>query len=191
MASTLMKIIAGTFKNRTLFAPKGDKTRPTSSRLRETLFNICQNDIEGAVFLDLFAGSGAMGFEALSRGASFATFVDNDRNAIQSIKKNVETLEVKKAVEVILGDVRQALERFIRLEKQFDIIYADPPYEDRYSALLLQEIDKSSLLKEGGTFFLEESSKIQLDYDTLTRLKLASKRVSGQSILLEFRSYQP
>jgi 16S rRNA (guanine(966)-N(2))-methyltransferase RsmD len=181
-----MKIIAGTFKNRSILSPKGEKTRPTSSRLRETLFNICQQYIEGTVFLDLFAGSGAMGFEALSRGASFVTFVDNDRNAIQSIKKNIEMLGVKECTAVVQGDVLQALERFQRQEKRFDIIYADPPYEDRYSGLLLKEMDRSNLLNEGGTFFLEESSKIRLDVDSLTRLKMANKRVSGRSVLFEF-----
>ena len=183
-----MKIIAGSLKNRPIITPKGDKTRPTSSRLRETLYNICQHEIEGADFLDLFAGSGAMGFEALSRGAKSATFVELDRNAIQCIKKNVETLDVKENTSIVQGDVRQALERFIRQEKQFDIIYADPPYEDTYSNLLLHDIDSSNLLKSGGSFFLEESSRVKLELDSLKKLKLVSKRVSGRSTLLEFRT---
>lgn len=129
-----------------------------------------------------------MGFEALSRGAQFATFVEIDRNAIHCIRRNIETLELKERSLVFQGDVRQALERFIRQEKQFDIIYADPPYEDRYSNLLLQEIDSSNLLNSGGTFFLEESSKAKLDFDSLKKIKLVSKRVSGMSTLFEFRS---
>lgn len=127
-----------------------------------------------------------MGFEALSRGADFANFVEIDRNAVQCIKKNVETLAVQDKTIVIQGDVKQAVERFIRQKKQFDIIYADPPYEDRYSNQLLQEIDRSNLLKPGGIFFLEESSKIKLDIDSLTTLKLTSQRVFGQSTLFEF-----
>jgi len=183
-----LKIIAGTLKNRSIIAPKGDTTRPTSSRLRETLFNICQQEIDGSTFLDLFAGSGAMGFEAISRGAKLAIFVDNDRNAVQCMRKNIETLELKENTVVIQGDVMQALERFIRQDRQFEIIYADPPYEDRYSNLLLQEIDRSKVLKPEGTFFLEEGSKVKLDIDSLTTLKLISKRVSGQSTLFEFKN---
>jgi 16S rRNA (guanine966-N2)-methyltransferase len=181
-----LKIIAGNLKNRSIIAPKGDTTRPTSSRLRETLFNICQQQIAEAEFLDLFAGSGAMGFEAISRGAKFATFVDKDRNAVQCMRKSVEIFELKSSTLVIQGDVMQAVERFIRQEKQFDIIYADPPYEDRYSNILLKEIDRTKILKADGTFFLEEGSKVKLDFDSLTTLKLMSKRVSGQSTLFEF-----
>src|SRR5436305_1632219 len=100
-----MRIIAGTFKNRRLIAPKGDATRPTTEQLRESLFNICQHYLEGAHFLDLFAGSGAMGLEALSRGASYATFVDNNKESVGYIHANVEALKVGGHSKVICGDV--------------------------------------------------------------------------------------
>src|SRR6266498_2982025 len=102
-----MRIISGIYKSRTLISPKGDATRPTSDRARESLFNVLNNliDFEGISVLDLFAGSGAFAFEALSRGAEHATLIDKNRNAIQSIKENAEALEVSAKIEIINKEV--------------------------------------------------------------------------------------
>src|SRR5438128_10981748 len=98
-----MRIISGIFKSRKLLAPKGDATRPTSDRARESLFNVMNNliDFEGISVLDLFAGSGAFAFEALSRGAAHATLIEKNRNAIQAIKANAEELGVNSKIEII------------------------------------------------------------------------------------------
>src|SRR5437016_7699125 len=106
-----MHIIGGRYRNRTIAAPKGLATRPTSGALRESLFNICQHYIEGARFLDLFAGSGAMGLEALSRGAGHAFFIDNSRDAVNCLKGNAKKLLVEEQVTIRYGDVFQILER--------------------------------------------------------------------------------
>ncbi len=182
-----MRIIAGTLKNKEIAAPKGDVTRPTSALLRAALFNICQQDIDQSNFLDLFAGSGVMGIEAISRGAKFATFVDIDRESVRSIKKNIDNAALQDNTLVIQGDVLQVLDRLIRQECRYDIIYADPPYEDQYSNLVLKKIDQSSLIKSGGILFFEESKRAKLDFNSLTSLKLISQRAYGRSALFELQ----
>jgi 16S rRNA (guanine(966)-N(2))-methyltransferase RsmD len=126
-----MRIIAGAYKGRNLKSPPSMQVRPTSDRLRETLFNIIAPRIEDAVFLDLCAGSGAVGIEALSRGARHATFVDRSRRSCQLIESNVELCRIPEEQ----FDIYQVTaEDFIRQEKTFPwgIIYFDPPYQEDY-----------------------------------------------------------
>ena len=149
-----MQIGAGKFKSRKLLEPKGLETRPTSHKLRLALFNKIQHTIEGATFLDLFAGVGAMGLEALSRGAKKATFVEKEKSPFLLIKKNAENLGCVQDCRFVLGDAI----KFCEKETQgFDIIYADPPYNikrgDRYlSTILIETIVKGGLLKRGRFF---------------------------------------
>lgn len=187
----LMHIIAGTHKSRKIFSPKGDQTRPTSSKLREALFNICQQRIRGADFLDLFAGSGAMGLEALSRGARSAAFVEQDRHAFACIHRNLEALEMGAQGIVYQGDVLKVLKNIQISRCFFDVIYADPPYGkkiagDYYSTRLLQEIDRSALLAQGGIFFIEESDEWNSKEVSLEKLTLMEKRRFGDSHLYSF-----
>ncbi len=123
-----LKILGGKFKSRTLISPKTDATRPTLAVRRQAVFNILQNEIEEADFLDLYAGSGSMGLEALSRGAKTATFIETDRKAISCIKENMKLLEVESVCTLISYDVILALKKWIKSGVSFDIIYADPPY---------------------------------------------------------------
>jgi len=167
-----MQIIAGTYKSRRLVAPKHDRTRPTSSALRGAFFNICRNQIEGATFLDLFAGSGAIGLEALSRGALSATFLERDREALKALHTNIASLGVADQCHVMSGDVQKVLPR---LKNTFSLIYADPPYEaGPLTQWLLDWIDTSSLLAPQGHFFLEE--KVPPDSTQLQRLRLIDQR---------------
>jgi 16S rRNA (guanine966-N2)-methyltransferase len=194
--TTAMHIIAGSYKNRNLTTPKSPLTRPTSSRLRETLFNICQGKVEGSDFLDLFAGSGAMGLEALSRGANSATFVDNSKASAQCIAKNIETLKVEKASKVVCGDVFIVIQKFVKFGLQFDIVYVDPPYEKKtyfegepisYSQRLLLAFDTLPLLKEGGLFYIEDVASFSTE--NLQTLKLLSSRRAGNATLYEFHKW--
>ena len=121
-----LRILGGTFKGRLLKSPSEKTTRPTQGVLRAAVFNICQHEIEGATFLDLFAGSGAMGLEALSRGAKSATFVEKDKAAATCIRENIELLGVKEKTEVLCAPVNAALNK---MTKPFDMIYIDPPYD--------------------------------------------------------------
>lgn len=175
-----MQIIGGKHKRRKLYAPKTTLVRPTSSQLRETVFNICQQQIEGARFLDLFAGSGAMGLEALSRGAEHATFVERGSPALAAIKRNIALLDEEAHSTVIAGDV---LARIPFLEEAFDLIYVDPPYGIGLGAQVLAAIDAHSLLAEGGTVFIEDST---FEEPSLKNLALKQKRQVGRATLFEY-----
>lgn len=181
-----MQIVSGKFKNRKLISPKGNVTRPTSSRLRESLFNICQGYVEDASFLDLFAGSGAMGFEALSRGAKHVTFVDLAKEALTAIEANAKSLDVLRDVDILFGDVFAQLIKLEKRKKQFDLIYADPPYDTPFSGQVLKIIDEGNLLKPGGELFIEDSrDSIPLE-SQLKTLVLKSSRRLGRSFLQQY-----
>ena len=151
-----MRIIAGKFKSRTIITPSGSATRPTTDRARESLFNVLNNLIsfEDSCVLDLFAGSGALGFEALSRGAKSATFVERDRKAIAAIKANSAALEVASDIEIVAADVYTYLAK--QSHRKFDIILADAPYDDpRANDQLAMLIVNGGLLSEDGICAIE------------------------------------
>lgn len=192
-----MHIFSGVHKNRSLLSPKGEITRPTSGRLRETLFNICQHYVEGCRFLDLFSGSGAMGLEALSRGATQSTFIDNSKESIRCIHANVQSFKEEERSKIIYGDVFDQLKKLAKEGYQYDIIYADPPYETInhlseeplfYSIKLLKTIDELLknqiyLLAPNGMLFLEEAAKISLENSLFSHLKLKNSRRTGRTTL--------
>lgn len=180
-----MQITAGKFKGRPLISPKGKTTRPTSSKLRETVFNILQGQVENALFLDIFAGTGAMGLEALSRGAAHATFIEKDRDALRCLKENLSTLGMNTGT-LISGDFLKGLERLYEGGKQFHIIYADAPYSMTFqnkpvSEVLLHWLDTHSLLKQGGVLFIENDR--EKTPASLSALKWVNSRRSGKAYL--------
>jgi len=190
-----MHIIGGLFKNHRLTTPKGNLTRPTSSKLRESLFNICQSYIIESHFLDLFAGSGAMGLEALSRGASTATFVDVNRQAIDCIKKNAAHLKIENQCEIFCGQVTLLLKLLSKQNRQFDIIFADPPYNTSldldgkkflYSEFVIHSVDENHLLVPGGTLFVEEDGRYPPKVPTKT-LILKDSRKFGQTLVQVYK----
>lgn len=128
-----MRVIAGEFRSRKLIAPPGLETRPTSDRLRETLFNILGAEVEGAVFIDAYAGSGAVGIEALSRGARHAVFIEKEGQAVEAIQANLAALKIEAKARVIRGAAAVNLARI-----DGEIVFADPPYaqEREYQAVL-------------------------------------------------------
>ncbi len=121
-----MRVIAGTYRSRPLKAPRGLETRPTTDRLRETLFNVLAPKISQAVFADLYAGSGAVGIEAISRGAAFVYFVEQAKSAVQVLKENLRTLSLNTNLQVETRNVRSFL---ANKPKPLDIVFLDPPYE--------------------------------------------------------------
>ncbi len=136
-----MRIIAGEARGRIIEAPAGNHTRPTLDRVRENLFNMLQSDIPGCKVLDLFAGSGALSLEALSRGAEFAVMVDSDRNACAVQKKNILSLRYTERTRQFHCDWKKAAEELEREQEIFDIVFLDPPYSmldltDVFDALL-------------------------------------------------------
>lgn len=176
----MLQIIGGKHKKRKLIAPKSPLVRPTASQLRETVFNICQQQIEGARFLDLFAGSGAMGLEALSRGAAEATFVERGRLSLTAIKHNIQLLGEEEHTTVIPGDVFTVLPH---LHGPFDLIYVDPPYGKGLGSQVLDAIDALPILAEGGIILIEDAA---LEEPSLTRLELKHKRQVGRATLFTY-----
>jgi 16S rRNA (guanine966-N2)-methyltransferase len=191
-----MRIFSGFYKGRILQVPKGSKTRPTSGRLREALFNICQGSMEQVNFLDLFAGSGAVGIEALSHGASSSTFVDNSQESVRCIYANIESLGVANRCKVFYGDVFDTLNKLIKKGEKYDIIYADPPYEVKkngifFSIRLLEMLDElietnHSLLSSKGVIFIEDSEKALSDSNSFKHLLLKKTRKMGRSALQQY-----
>lgn len=154
-----MRIIAGKHRGRKLIAPKDEKVRPTSDRIRESIFNILQWNIIDKVVLDLFAGTGAMGLEAISRGAK-AVFNDNDRESIALIKHNLKALNEQ--AEIFNLDYADAIERL--KGRKFDIIFLDPPYKKDIKHVLTL-IKCADLLMDNGIIVYERSSDIECVYD--------------------------
>jgi 16S rRNA (guanine(966)-N(2))-methyltransferase RsmD len=173
-----MRIITGLYKNRVLKTPKGDSTRPTSDKVRGSIFNILQNQIEGRTFLDLFAGSGSMGIEALSRGAASATFVEKERRAVHCIQENLESLQIE--AEILGIDALSAIKRLTKANRQFDLIYIDPPYALDIEPLL--EIVQPILAPE-GMVILEQSKRAKIE---AKGLKLVDERHFGDTTVYFF-----
>jgi len=137
-AGDFVRVISGTFRSRTLQAPPGLATRPTSDRLRETLFNVLAPRIVGARFLDLYAGSGAVGIEALSRGAAEVIFVERAAPALKVLRANLERLGLNAGSRIAAGSVAGFLRKPEASGARFDLVFLDPPYdaEDEYAAVL-------------------------------------------------------
>lgn len=188
-----MHIFSGIFKRRVLKTPKGDSTRPTTGMVRQAVFNILQHSIEGAKFLDLFAGSGAMGLEAISRGAESAVLVENGKYALNCIEENIQSLGVASKARLIRKDSLKAIKSLSEGKESFDFIYADPPYlEPSKSGLLSHEVLKGvalgSLLKKGGLLIIEEDRKASLDQVDGTGLQFVEMRPFGKSVLYIFQN---
>lgn len=149
-----MRIVAGTAKGRALLGPKDAKTtRPTADRVRETLFNVLGQFLDGERVLDLYAGTGALAFEALSRGASHAVLVDKDREALGLCRANAKGLGFEAQVEILPIPVEKALEKLGRAEGRFELIFADPPYASKAVPLVLERA--GPLLTAEGTLLVE------------------------------------
>jgi 16S rRNA (guanine966-N2)-methyltransferase len=177
LPSKPMRVIGGTYRSRRLIAPRGLATRPTSDRLRETLFNVLAPRIEGAIFADLFAGSGAVGMEALSRGASLVYFVDNATPAVNAIRHNLAALGIHSGFRIEASSVSSALRRLSDATERCEIVFLDPPYEASEDyARTLTYIGQlpDSLLSPGGMVIAEHSRKTPLEegYGPLERYRV-------------------
>ena len=150
-----MRIIAGLAKGRRLFAPTGDHTRPSADRVREALFSVIMTRIPGAKVLDAFAGSGALGLEALSRGADSALFIEQDKNALKALSRNVENCRFTGA-KIHIGNALH----FLKQSKEcYDIIFLDPPYHTDLLTQALTIIQDGHTLATGGLIVAETAKK--------------------------------
>lgn len=159
-----MRVIAGSARSLRLKTIEGNDTRPTTDRIKETLFNIINDRIYGCVFLDLFSGSGGIGIEALSRGASEAVFVESSKKAAICIKDNLSFTKLENDAQVMEMSADSALKRLNGSGKVFDIIFMDPPYNKMYERLVLEELKNSDILNEDTLIIVEASKETDMSY---------------------------
>ena len=176
-----MRVIAGSLKGRRLKTPDWEGLRPTSDKLRETLFNILAPRIAGARVLDAYAGTGALGIEALSRGATHATFVEGEAGAVTAILQSLARTSLREHGTVIRGRLPGAL---ATLNGPFDLILLDPPYNDPNAEETLLRVD--SLLAEGGTVVYEHASRYNPPQRPAS-LALTDRRVYGDTAIAFYR----
>lgn len=157
-----MRVVSGKCKGMPLKAVSGKTTRPTTDKIKEAVFNIIGPYFNGGIGLDLFAGSGGLGIEALSRGLDRMIFVDRDKNAIQTIYENIHKCGLEQYAEVYRNDADRALKAVIKRELQFDYIFLDPPYRKQQLEKLVEKIGENKLLHPNGAIICEYGSEFQL-----------------------------
>jgi 16S rRNA (guanine(966)-N(2))-methyltransferase RsmD len=181
-----MKIGSGRFRGRTIQVPKGLKTRPTSGRLKKALFDIIASELPGARVLDLFAGAGALGLEALSRGASHVLFVERRKSAIAAIENNLEKLGVAHQAEVHQGEATKALDQLSRRSEGIHVVLLDPPYAAGVYEAVLKRINETAIVAAQGLVIVEHHHKVELD-DTYGNLQRHRVVRAGESCLTFYR----
>jgi 16S rRNA (guanine966-N2)-methyltransferase len=182
-----VRVIAGKYRSRTLRSLKGQRLRPTSDRLRETLFNILGSTVRGSTFVDLYAGTGAVGIEALSRGARYAIFVEQHPPAVALIRRNLESLEIGAEAEILGMDVARAIERLEARHVHAQFVFADPPYAaySEYESAL-EALGESSLVAPEGRVIVEHLRKRELE-ERVGDLELARVVEQGDAALSIYR----
>lgn len=181
-----MRVISGKMKGRKLFAPENNDVRPTTDRIKETLFNILssKNCVGEIAVLDLFGGSGALGIEALSRGAKKVVFIDKSYDSIKLIKQNLAHVKAdSKNYEIYNVDFAFALKKL--RGKKFDLIFADPPYDAGLEKDIIFSVLNAEVLDENGVLVIEHSDKVKVETDAFT----VDSRLCGNTVL-SFLSYE-
>jgi len=181
-----MRIIGGEAKGRRLYTPGRSSVRPTNDRIKEAFFNIVR-DMDGKTFLDLFAGTGNMGLEALSRGAIKAVFVDQNPVIIDIMSKNIALCRYADQSEVLAADSFRAIEKLIERRDAFDIVFADPPYEQGFVIKTLTYLESGLLMADGGLLAVQHSIRENAENCETGRLNLIDRRQYGDTILSFFR----
>lgn len=176
-----MRVISGKFRGLKLNSPKDNRVRPTTDRVKESMFNVISEYIYGARVLDLFAGSGALGIESISRGSEMVYFIDNSKDSISVLKSNLEKIKSKESFEVYMMDYKKALEMLSRKEEKFDVIFLDPPYYEGLFDDILTRIDRLGILKKDGIVVVEHDSKDRLK--DISSLKIFKEKKYGITML--------
>lgn len=170
-----MKVISGILKGRKIDGYNIDGTRPTMDRVKESIFGMIQDYIKDSIFLDLFAGSGQIGIEAISNGAKECYFIDNNNEVIKVLNNNINTLNIKDKSKVILSDWKKFLNECNTKNIKFDLIFVDPPYDYDVYEKILDKVSNLDLLNKNGLIILEHSNlKLKDNYNNLILYKYKS-----------------
>lgn len=176
-----MKVISGTLKGRNIEGYNIDGTRPTMDRVKESLFGMIQDYIKDSIVLDLFAGSGQLGIEAISNGAKLCYFIDNNNEVIKTLNKNISNLKIKDNSRIILSDWKKFLNDLANSNIKFDLIFVDPPYDYDVYEKILDKVSSLNLLNKGGLIILEHHNlKLNDKYNNLTLYK--QKKYGNKSV---------
>lgn len=182
-----MRIIGGIYRSRLIEMPKGVEIRPTQDKVRQAVFNILR-DVNGMTVLELFAGSGAFGIEAISRGAGHATFIDNDPKCIQAIRKNLAALKVDPALyDIIRLNALEAASKLEKEQKKFDLVIMDPPYYRELAKKCLITLNDYDILAQSALVVVERFKRDELP-TCLTALELITERAYSDTIISIFRT---
>ncbi|OCA85559.1 16S rRNA (guanine(966)-N(2))-methyltransferase RsmD [Bacillus sp. FJAT-27225] len=173
-----MRVVSGTCKGRQLKAVPGQSTRPTTDKVKEAVFNMIGPYFQGGKGLDLFAGSGGLGIEALSRGLDQVIFIDREPKAIHTIKDNIKTCDFEERTEVYRTDAERALKALKKRDLTFDFIFLDPPYKKQQLVKLLEQIDADGRLKRDGIAVCEHGKDVILP-DSIGSLEKMKSEVYG------------
>ncbi len=184
-----MRVIAGKARRLQLKTPEGFETRPTTDKVKETLFNILNPYLPDADFLDCFAGSGAIGIEALSRGAKYSAFVENSKIAMDCIKANLKNTKLENCAELFPYSVSEAIRIFEIKGKVFDVIFMDPPYNYMLEKEALLSLQNSSIIYCDTIIVVEASLKTDFDYLEDTKFRIFKKKEykTNQHVFIELK----
>lgn len=180
-----LRIIGGSCKGKKLKSLRGLKTRPTAGRTREAVFNIISQHIPNAMVLDLFAGTGAFGLEALSRGAATAVFIDKDRSALSIIEKNIASCYMEQRSRIIGWDIVKNIKCIENARPPFDVVFMDPPYEKGFVERALKQLPPANALADGALIIAEHSRNEVLP-QAIAGLDLIRQRRYGRSMVSVF-----
>lgn len=177
-----MRIIAGKFKGHQLMPFKGSQIRPTTDRVKESIFNKLMGQIEGAHVLDLFSGTGNLGIEALSRGAERVVCVENHKGSLNIIRENHKKLGVLGEIEVIPLDVLRFLKAFKVSDPKFDVVLIDPPFTKKMAHEVMEQMQKTDCVRSGGTVVIESSAHERIDSEYYGYSLLACKSYGDKNV---------
>ena len=177
-----MRVISGKARGLKLNTPKNEDVRPTTDRVKESLFNIINGYIIDGDVLDLFAGTGSLGIECLSRGANKCVFVDINKTSIDIVKSNIKKARVEDNAEILNIDYKSAIERVKNKNYKFDIIFMDPPYYENMFIDSLKKIDESDILKDDGIIVVEHDTKQKFPESIGKLIKDRSKKYGNTTL---------
>lgn len=174
-----MRVIAGKLKRRKIKSVPGSSTRPTGDKLKESIFNMIGPYFEGGECLDLFAGSGSLGIEAISRGMDKVTFIDRSAPAIKTIKQNVTALQIEEQSDIYRNDAFRALQIFAKKSQKFDLIFLDPPYEKVDYEKLMIKVEESNIVNDRGLMYIEYQPREKIQFNPAIFTLLHERKYSS------------